>query len=72
LELIRIWKKSEPARTLTSWRGQTLQLVRTWKESEPGRDTYNLERIEVVIGQKMERNQASKGHLQSGESRGWD
>src|SRR5260221_250352 len=47
-------------------------MVRRWKEKKPARDTHRLERAEVGIGQNMESKQASKGHSQAGEGRGWD
>ena len=47
-------------------------MVRTWKASKPARDTHFLERAEVGIGENMESKQASKGHSQTREGRGWD
>src|SRR5260221_239376 len=57
---------------LTIWRRQRLGLVRTWKANKLARETHILERAEVGIGQNMESKQASKGHSQAGEGRGWD
>src|SRR5260221_2834359 len=57
---------------LATWKGERLVLVRIGKENKPARDTHTLERAEVGIGQNMESKQASKGHSQPGEGRGWD
>src|SRR5712691_7498557 len=71
-------KQTSQQGTLTTWRGQTQQrlgLVRTWKENKPARDTHNLERAEggeVGNSQNKERKQASKGHSERREGRGWD
>src|SRR5260221_376429 len=65
-------KQTSQQGTLTCWRGQRLGLVRTWKATKPARDTHKLERAEVGIGQNMESKQASKGHSQTREGRGWD
>ena len=46
--------------------------MRTWKASKLARDTHFLERVEVGIGENMESKQASKGHLQTREGRGWN
>ena len=46
-------------------------LVRTWKASKLA-NTHFLERAEVGIGESMESKQASKGHSQTREGRGWD
>ena len=47
-------------------------MVRIWKASKLARDTHKLERAEVGIGENMESKQASKGHSQTREGRGWD
>ena len=47
-------------------------MVRTWKASKVARNTHQLERAEVGIGENMESKQASKGHSQTREGRGWD
>ena len=46
--------------------------MRTWKASKLARDTHHLERAEVGIGENIESKQASKGHSQTREDRGWD
>src|SRR5258707_12828403 len=52
--------------------GLGVGLVQTWKLKKSARDTNKLERGGVGIGQNMESKQASKGHSQPGEGRGWD
>ena len=47
-------------------------MVRTWKAHKLARDAHILERAEVVTSQDTERLQANKGHLLSGEDRGWN
>ena len=47
-------------------------MVRIWKASKLARDTHFLEGAEVGIGENMEGKQASKGHSQTREGRGWD
>ena len=47
-------------------------MVRIWKASKLARDTYQLERAEVGIGENMDSKLASKGHSHPGEGRGWD
>ena len=47
-------------------------MVRIWRASKLARDTHFLESTEVGIGENMESKQASKGHSQTREGRGWD
>ena len=49
-----------------------MELVRIWEASKLARDTYQLGRAEVGIGENIESKQASKGHSQTREGRGWD
>ena len=48
-----------------------MELARIWKASKLAKDTYQLERAEVVIGENIENKQARKGHSLSREGRGW-
>ena len=43
-----------------------LGLVRTWKANKPARDTHNLERADVGIGQDIGRIQARSTHFLEG------
>ena len=45
-------------------------LVRTWKARKLARDTHQLERAEVGIGESMESKKASKRHSPTREGRG--
>ena len=47
-------------------------MARIGKASKLARNTYQLKRAEVGIGENIESKQASKGHSLPREGRGWD
>jgi len=57
---------------LTCWRDQRSGQVRTWKDNDLARGTHCLERADIRTSQDIEIKQASKGHLQTGEGRGYN
>jgi len=65
-------KKPTVQWALTPWRQPREGQVRTLKGTNHVRDTYNLEIAEGGTSQDIKRNQLSKGHSQSRESRGRD
>ena len=65
-------KKPTEGGTLTPWRRNMEGLVKAWKETEQARRTHNLETADGRTCQNTERNQLSKAHSPTEDSRGRD
>ena len=65
-------KKHNEQGALTSWRWQTEGLLRTQKETDRARRTHVLKTADGGTCQDTERNQPSKVHSPTGDSRGRD